>query len=229
MSKRQQQKLQGNSMALPDIRPASPFLHNWFLQSLVIGYALIWMWLALYPKDRGVWLIENILVFVAVGGLIWTSRKFRFSNASYVLIALFLVLHTIGAHYTYTQTPVDEWLKPLFPHRRNVYDRIVHIFFGLLLVYPAYEALTRTAKLRGFWSYVLPVSLILSLKSIYEILEMWTALLMEPAAAEAFVGLQGDPWDSVHDIEFGLYGAIVAICAVAIVRAVKTKRLQPQA
>lgn len=224
MSKRQQQMQQGTMNPRPDIQAAPPFQQNWLLQSAVIGLAVTWTLLALYPKDRGTWLIENILVFIAVGTLIWTSWKFRFSNASYILITFFLVLHSIGAHYTYTQTPVDEWLKPIFPHQRNVYDRIVHIFFGLLLVYPAYEVLIRTAKSRGFWSYVLPVSLILSLKSIYEIIEMWAALLMEPASAEAFVGIQGDPWDSVHDIEAGLYGALLTISAIGIVRAVKKRR-----
>ena len=84
----------------------------------------------LYPRD---WLIENLLVFVSAAVLIYTYPRFRFSKLSYALFTLFLSLHLVGAHYTYSETPAGFWMQTLFNLERNHYDRIVHFGFGLLI------------------------------------------------------------------------------------------------
>lgn len=102
---------------------------------------------------------------------------------------------------------------------RNHYDRIVHFAFGLLLAYPQREMLMRKAGLRGGWAYCLPILTTLALSAAYEILEAIVASIVDPTDAAAFLGLQGDQWDSQKDMFMGLAGASVAMFVVAMVNA----------
>src|SRR5688572_20716258 len=117
-----------------------------FRAILLTAYATIWIALAFAPRDRAAWVLENLLVVFCVGALILTFRRFAFSNRSYFLIAIFLSLHAVGAHYTYAQTPFGEWLKEAFDLSRNHFDRIIHFCFGLLMAYPAREVLLRIGQ-----------------------------------------------------------------------------------
>jgi len=162
----------------------------------------------LYPQD---WLIENLLVFLYGGLLVFTYRRFQFSNISYALFTLFLSLHLLGAHYTYTETPVGFWLQALFDFERNHYDRIVHFSFGLLLAYPMHEILMRLSGVSRAWSYFLTVNCILAFSAFYELLEAITATIVSPELGTAYMGTQGDEWDAQKDIFLALMGAIVAM------------------
>jgi putative membrane protein len=86
---------------------------------------------AIGPSDRADWFLENMLSFVAVPVALVTYRWFRFSDRSYVLMTIFMILHTIGAHYTYAEVPVGFWVKDALGLARNHYDRVVHFSFGL--------------------------------------------------------------------------------------------------
>ncbi|TNF91075.1 MAG: DUF2238 domain-containing protein, partial [Gammaproteobacteria bacterium] len=102
-----------------------PFKSNPVLQALVAWLLAIWIITAinpLYPQD---WFLENLLVFIWGGLLAFTYRRFQFSNLSYGLLILFLSLHLVGAHYTYSETPFGFWLQDWFGFERNHYDRIV--------------------------------------------------------------------------------------------------------
>ena len=103
---------------------------------LLIVYSILWLVLAINPYDRMVWLVENTLTILLIGFLILTYRKFRFSDTSYLLLFCFLVLHTIGSHYTYTNMPLFAWLQDRFDLSRNHYDRLVNFFFGLAFYFP---------------------------------------------------------------------------------------------
>ena len=162
----------------------------------------------LYPQD---WLIENLLVFLYGGLLVFTYRRFQFSNISYALFTLFLSLHLLGAHYTYTETPVGFWLQALFDFERNHYDRIVHFSFGLLLAYPMHEILMRLSGVSRAWSYFLTVNCILAFSAFYELLEAITATIVSPELGTAYMGTQGDEWDAQKDIFLALMGAMVAM------------------
>lgn len=186
------------------------FKGNRKLQLMIIGYSIIWLLLAIKPTSRGEWLLENVLTIVTLATLALTYRKFRFSNASYFFIFLFLCFHTVGAHYTYQQTPLDDWLKSAFHTKRSYYDRLVHFLFGLLLVYPVREWLVRLSGLSRLWAAFLPVTILVSFSGCFEIVEMRLALLVNAQLAQDYVGMQGDIWDSVKDIEMGLVGAICA-------------------
>ena len=161
--------------------------------------------------------MENILVFAVLAALIISYRWVQLSALSYFLIFCFLCLHEVGAYYTYNDVPLGYWLKDTFHLRRNDYDRIVHFSFGLCWARPARQLLMQLARIRGVWSYVSPVSLVLSTSAIYEIIEAYTAQ-MNPGEEERFVGMQGDVFDSERDMTCALAGAVLTMVITAILR-----------
>jgi putative membrane protein len=194
-----------------------PFRSNRLLQALLIGYAVLWLVMAIEPYSRFNWFLENLLIFAAVIATVGTYYRFTFSNLSYVLTTIFILLHTIGAHYSYNTTPVDAWLHELFQFQRNGYDRIVHFSYGLLLAYPIKELVVRVVAPRGSWAYILSPVIVLASGAFYELIEMWVALIVAPEIGILFLGTQGDPWDTQHDMELALYGAAIAMLITAAV------------
>jgi len=180
-----------------------PFQTNRVLQLLVL-----WLINPLYPQD---WLIENILVFIYAILLVFTYRRFAFSTLSYALFILFLSLHLIGAHYTYSETPFGFWLQPIFDFERNHYDRIVHFSYGLLIAYPFREILLRQAKVKQSWSYFLAVIGIMAFSAVYEVMEGFVAIVVSPDLGSAYLGTQGDEWDAQKDSFLAFLGAIIAM------------------
>jgi putative membrane protein len=206
-----------------DPRIGRPIRENRFLQALVLGYALVFVWSAIHPKYPRDWWLEMLLVFVFAGTLIATHRRFVFSNFSYALIALFLAMHTYGAHYTYAESAFGDWLKEALALSRNHYDRIVHFCFGALLVYPLHELARRVLHLRGGWSYSVPWLCALALSGGYEIVEGWTARLVSPELGTAYLGTQGDEWDAQKDMSLANTGSLISLAITALYRS-KTGR-----
>ena len=189
-----------------------PFRTNYILQGLVLWLIVFWVITAikpLYPRD---WLLENLLVFFYAALLIITYRWFRFSNLSYALFTLFLSLHLLGAHYTYSETPFGFWLQDWFGFARNHYDRIVHFCFGLLIAYPFREILLRQTGVKREWSYFLAVTLVLAFSACYEVIEGLAAMIVSPELGAAYLGTQGDEWDAQKDSAMAFAGAIIAMC-----------------
>lgn len=187
-----------------------PFTKNRFLQIVMGAYALVWIGVAINPRDWLVWALENILVVVFAGILVATYRRFAFSNLSYLLIALFLSLHAIGTHTGYANSPIGDWLKEMLGLSRNPYDRIIHFGFGLLLAYPFRELLVRTGDLRGWAAHWSPVSLILAASVAFEVMESLVAEIVSPGTGPAWLGAQGDEWDMQFDLAAALLGALAA-------------------
>lgn len=187
------------------------FKSNRVLQGLVVWLIVLWVITAinpLYPRD---WLLENLLVFIWCGLLIFTYRRFRFSNRSYALFTVFLSLHLVGAHYTYAETPFGFWLQNLFEFERNHYDRIVHFSFGLLIAYPMREILLRQSGIAVTWSYFLTINCVLAFSAFYEVLEVIAAMIVSPELGNAYLGTQGDEWDAQKDAFLAFLGSIVAM------------------
>jgi putative membrane protein len=111
-------------------KPLHKFQNRRFLHFLAAAYAVVWIITAIRPIDRGDWFIENLLVFAAVPLLILTYRRLPLSDASYLLLAIFLALHAVGAHYTYAKVPLGDWMKEALAWDRNHFDRLVHCLFG---------------------------------------------------------------------------------------------------
>lgn len=183
---------------------------------LLAAYLLLWGWLAIAPIDRQDWLLENLLAVTLVLILVLTYRRFQFSTFSYVLIALFMALHAIGAHYTYAKVPAGFWLQDTFGLSRNPFDRIVHFAYGLLLVLPIRELLMRLAGIRGFWSYYLPISAVLAQSGIFEVVEAVVASIVSPELGSAYLGTQGDEWDAQKDMTAAFTGALLMTGVAAV-------------
>jgi len=208
--------------ATETIRP--DFGRNRLLQALVLWYTFFWIWMAVAPKDRSDWLLENLLVFLAVPALVLTYRRFPLSNLSYLLIVAFLTLHAIGAHFTYEHVPIGYWVKAWLNLSRNHFDRLVHFSFGLLLAYPIREVFLRVAQVRGFWAYYLPLDVTLAFSALFEIIEGWIARMTSPELGAAYLGTQGDIWDAQKDMTAALVGA--SICMILTAAIPKIRRAQ---
>jgi putative membrane protein len=178
---------------------------------LFFCYGLLWIWLAIAPVNRRDWLLENLLAVALVLLLVLTYRRFQFSDLSYCLIALFMTLHALGAHYTYAEVPLGFWLQDFLSLSRNPFDRIVHFAYGALLAYPVREVLMRLAGVRGLWPYYLSVSLILAQSGLFEVIEAVVAALVSPELGNAYLGTQGDEWDAQKDMAAALCGAALAM------------------
>ena len=196
-------------------RARSKFADNRFLQILLGCYTILWILLAIHPVDRGDWLLENLLVFVAIIVLVSTYHRFQFSNATYCLIGLFLALHAIGAHYTYAKVPAGFWIEDLLHLNRNHFDRVIHFGFGLLLVYPVQELLQRAAGVRVTWLPWLALATIFAMSSFFEILEAIIAQIVRPDLGAAYLGTQGDIWDAQKDMTAAIVGGILATMAIS--------------
>jgi putative membrane protein len=194
-------------------RVMRPFRRNRLLQGLAAVFAVCWLAGAVAPEDRFDWFLESLLVFVAVALLGWFYRARPLSDLSYVLITVFLVLHTIGAHYTYSKTPLGFWLQDALALDRNHFDRVVHFCFGVLIVYPVREALVRFAgaglPLSGFTA----VTVIATASVVYEIMEWIVAVVVSPEAAMAYLGTQGDAFDAQKDSLLAIAGAVFGLVA----------------
>jgi putative membrane protein len=196
-----------------------------FLAVLAGVFALWWVVLAIEPRDRADWALENALVVVAVIALAASYRRFRLSRLSYALIFVFLCLHEIGAHYTYSKVPYDAWfsavmdrtLNELLGWQRNHFDRAVHFLYGLLLAYPIREVFLRVADVRGFWGYFLPLDLTASTSMMFELTEWVAAEIVGGDLGMAYLGTQGDIWDAHKDMALASTGALVAMVATAAI------------
>lgn len=179
-------------------------------QACLAAFGIIWIALAIAPKYRADWVLENLLTFAIVPLLIVTYRSFRFSDRAYVQGTFFLILHTIGSHYTYAETPIGDWLRPIFGFERNHYDRIVHFSFGALLFLPLRELIGRRSGPSAAALDLLGVSAVIALSAIYEIVEWLTASVADPAAGTAYLGTQGDEWDAQKDMALAWGGGVLA-------------------
>jgi putative membrane protein len=186
-----------------------------YQKSLLGVFIVLWVALAIDPWYRQDWLLENILVLVLVPTGLLVVRYFRLSNLSYTLITLFLILHIIGAHYTYEKVPFGGVISAAFGADRNHYDRLVHFSFGFLLAYPIREMFLRIAAVRGVWGYLLPLDVTLSCSAIFEIFEWLVAAVVNPQAGLAYLGSQGDIWDAQKDMALAGLGALITMLIIA--------------
>lgn len=194
-----------------------------YLLVLLAIYAALWLALAIEPRHRDDWLLENALVLAFAIGMWAAHKKFVFSRVSYTLIFLFLCLHAVGAHYTYAEVPYNEWWQALtgetfnsmFGWDRNHFDRLVHFSYGLLLAYPLREIFLRVADARGFWGYFLPLDFTLATSALYELIEWVAAEFFGGELGMAYLGTQGDVWDAHKDMALAGLGALVAMLVTA--------------
>jgi len=189
---------------------------------LLVLFCSIFAALAIAPAYRQDWLLENLLVLVAVPSLVLSYRRLRFSNFAYTCLFLFFVLHEIGAHYTYSEVPWQEWLATMTGGDsgagamagRNHFDRLVHFSYGLLVMPAAWELLQARAAPRGIWRYLLPVLFLVSHSVIYELIAWGAAIVFGGDLGAAYLGTQGDEWDAQKDMALAALGAVTGLLLV---------------
>jgi len=180
-----------------------------FVAVLAIICALVWIITAIHPVDRQAWVLENILVVIFVAALAFTHRRLQLSNSSYLFIALFLLLHMVGAHYTYAKMPLGLWAKDFFGFSRNHFDRVAHFGFGFVLAFPVRELLLRFSGIRRGWSFWIAAGVILAVSGFFEILESIVAEIVAPGKGVDWLGGQGDEWDAQNDMLSAFLGALL--------------------
>jgi putative membrane protein len=202
-----------------------PIPHRRYLAILAGLFVALWAALAIRPWDRGTWALENVLAVAMVALLGAFHRKLLFSRLSYTLIFVFLCLHEVGAHYTYSEVPYDAWWRSLTGRsfdemvgwQRNNFDRVVHFLYGLLLAYPIREIFLRVVDVRGFWGYFLPLDLTMSSSAVFELIEGMAAALFGEGVANTYLGMQGDEWDAHKDMALATLGALIAMLVTAAI------------
>jgi len=162
------------------------------------------------PYDRLTWLLEVLPVLIAAPLLIVTWRSFPLTQLAYVLIAIHALVLILGGHYTYARVPLGFWMQDAFDLSRNHYDRVGHLMQGFSPAIVIRELLLRTSRLApGKWLFALVLFSVLGVSATYEFTEWWAALA-GGEAADAFLGTQGDVWDTQWDMLLAGCGAIAA-------------------
>lgn len=182
---------------------------NLLLFLLILPWIL---WSAWQPFDRTTWWLEVIPVFIGFIALaIGARRGWRFSTFVLVWLGLHMILLLVGGHYTYALTPLGDWMKDWFGFTRNHYDRIGHLFQGIVPALVCRELLIRHRVFaRRGWLHFTVISFCMGFSACYELVE-WAAALVSAEAAESFLGTQGDGWDTQMDMFLAGVGSLIAL------------------
>ena len=168
------------------------------------------VWSGIGPKDRFTWLLEVLPVLIGGPVLVATHGRFPLTPLLTRLLFLHAVILMVGGHWTYAEVPLGFWMKETFHFARNHYDRIGHLAQGFVPAILAREILLRRTPLRpGGWLVTIVTALCLSFSALYELFE-WGTAVATGSAADAFLGTQGDPWDTQWDMFLCLLGALAA-------------------
>jgi len=185
-------------------------VHRHFYMVLLSILSAVFVWSAIHPADRLTWALEVAPVVIALPLLIVTYRSFVFTPLVYVLILIHALILLVGGHYTYAEVPWFNWLRDTYELSRNYYDRLGHFAQGFVPAMVAREVLLKKSPLvPGRWLFFIVSCICLSVSAVYEFIEWWVAAY-EGGAADAFLGTQGDVWDTQWDMLMALVGAVVA-------------------
>ncbi len=177
---------------------------------LLVLYVVLFIITAINPYDRITWFIENLPVFTVVVLLTVTYKKFQFSNLSYVLMSLWIYMHTIGGYYTFERVPFD-FITNLFGFARNHYDRVAHFIIGFY-AFPIAEYVYRKKIVNSLKHAALfGLFAIAFVAAGYEIIEFAYAVIFGGDSAQNFLGSQGDFWDAQWDMLMDILGAIFSL------------------
>ena len=182
---------------------------------LVALVLAVLVWSGIRPHDRFTWFMEVFPVLLGLPVLLATHRRFPLTPLLMVLLAIHACILMLGGKYTYAEVPLGNWVRDAFGLARNHYDRVGHFAQGFVPAILAREILWRRSPLRGSrWLPFVVVSICLAFSACYEFLEWWTALATGEGAT-AFLGTQGDVWDTQWDMFLALVGATTAMLTLS--------------
>lgn len=186
-----------------------------FFLILLTALVAVFAWSAIAPHDRLTWWLEVFPVLIALPVLVLTYKNLEFTRLVYVLILIHAIILLVGGHYTYAEVPLFNWLRDTFELSRNYYDRVGHFVQGFVPAMIAREVLLKKSPLvAGRWLFFVVACICLSISACYEFVEWWVAVI-SGSSADAFLGTQGDVWDTQWDMFIALIGAIIAQVSLA--------------
>ncbi len=181
-----------------------------FFPFLLLVYVLVFTWSAIGPHDSFTWLLEVLPAVIGLGLLLATYSKFPFTRMVYLWMLVHAVILMIGGHYTYAMVPLFDGVKEVLELSRNPYDRVGHLAQGFIPALITREILLRSSPLKpGKWLFFVVVCVCLAFSAFYELIEWWVALATGEEA-EAFLGTQGDAWDTQWDMFLAMIGALLS-------------------
>jgi putative membrane protein len=199
------------------------FKQNLLLKIITPLFFGFWLSTLIGTTNFTNWIMENTLVVIFLSILIFSYRRFKFSDLTYVFIFVYLCLHIYGAKHTYALNPFGFWLQEVFHLLRNPYDRIVHFSFGFMLAYPMRDFFMNKMKFPNWVCWVLPVEITLSFSCIYELIEWSVADVFFPEQGADYLGSQGDIWDAQKDMFMAFVGSILILILVSIIKRIIKK------
>jgi len=178
--------------------------------TLLILLGAVFVWSAVRPHDYFTWILEVFPAIIGFVILVATYRRFPLTPLAYTLLMIHAAILMLGGHYTYAEVPLGYWMRDLLHTARNDYDRIGHFAQGFVPAIVAREILIRRKVVRGRgWTYFIVVSMCLAISAAYELLE-WRVSVASGSAGDAFLGTQGDIWDTQEDMATALVAAMAA-------------------
>jgi len=183
--------------------------------SCLIAVLAVLTWSAMGPRDVGTWFFETVWVPVGLAIVLATWRRFPLTDVLCVVLTVHAIVLAYGGHTTYAQTPFGDWLRDVLNLDRNPYDRIGHFLQGFAPAMLFREVLWRRSPLKeSRWLGPLTFSTCLAFSAFWELMEWWGALLAQ-GGDPAFLGAQGDPWDTQWDMALAALGALTALLSLS--------------
>jgi len=169
----------------------------------------VFIWSLIKPKSYFIWCLEAFPIVIVVIIVIWYFKRLQFVDFVYILILVDLIIALRGAHYTYGAEPFFNWIKEALGLSRNYYDKLAHLFQGIVPAFIIREILIREYKFRrGLMLTIIVILACLGISASYELIE-WAIAAVGGEAAEPFLGLQGDAWDPQWDMLCALVGSVI--------------------
>src|SRR5512143_2009990 len=187
------------------------------------------LWSGIAPHDRFTWFLEVAPVLIGLPIVVGTAKRFPLTPLACTLLAIHACILMVGGKYTYAEVPAGFWVSNLMGWTRNNYDRLGHLAQGFVPAIVGREILLRTSPLkRGKWLAFIVVCICLAISATYELVE-WRTAVASGSAADAFLGTQGDPWDTQEDMAMAGIGAILALITLSGVHNRQLDRLPKSA
>lgn len=180
---------------------------RWHL-ALLASFIVILVWSGYAPVDRFVWFLEVLPAVLGAIILVAIYGRIKLTMLVYGLIWLHALVLMVGGHWTYSDMPLFDWLQDEYGLARNYYDRVGHLFQGIVPAMITREIFIRKSVVNGAkWRYFLVCCVALAVSAVYEFTEWWIAIA-SGTAADAFLATQGDVWDTQWDMLLALIGAM---------------------
>ena len=192
--------------------PGTPALARFPLTLLAVLVLVFIPTFLFTPEGRLNWSLEVGPGILGMAALAIAFPKFPMTRLVYLGVFIHVLILVYGGFYSYAKAPLGDWAMHTFGFHRNHYDRIGHLALGFFPALTIREILLRVTPLRrGGWLTFLVLSVVLAIGAFWELIEWWTALILDPAGGDKFLGSQGDIWDAQWDMFLALVGASISL------------------